>query len=73
MRRGQAVLDGEVDFLNIVPVRDLEYQCPVLGHETSRQVIVHIHKVYIRSGFITPLKARIEVDIIELLIVLQKC
>ncbi len=59
--------------LNIEPVGDLGHKRSVLQPKSIGAVVVGIHEEEIGHWCITPLKARIDIDILDLRVVLHHC
>jgi len=57
--------------LQVPPIGELQYQCPVFDHEVFRKVIVCVHDKQIGSWFVSPLKTCVQVYVFCLVVILQ--
>lgn len=58
--------------LNIPPVREFQYDRPIFYIKWVWQIVVSVDDKQIRSRLEPPLKAGIQIDVFDLLIVLDK-
>jgi len=63
---------GRPRLLDIQPVIQLQHQRPLLWHKVSRKIVVGIHQEEIRNRCISPLQSGVDIDVVDLIIVLDK-
>ena len=60
------------DLILINPIAYFKYEIPVFVNKAVRQIVVRIDQENIGSGFKTPLKPAIYIEVFYLCIILQK-
>lgn len=58
--------------LDIEPIIQLHNQSSLFGHKSARKIIVRIYQKEIRNRSITPLQPCVDIQVINLIVVLQK-
>ncbi len=58
---------------SIKPVRQLDHKSPVLVHEIIRIRIACVHNKQIRHRCKTPLETDVRIEVVDLVVILDKC